>query len=282
MNIDAALVRYVGASAPRGTVERDIVLPEGRFISAIIGPRRAGKTTFMLQVMDAMPLPASNKILVNGEDVNLEGVATDDLGKIEEAAFRIYRPDRTKEICLFIDEVQSLPSWPRWVRTLYDSGTYRIVVTGSTSELSTVKLPSAFRGRALNTLVLPFSFQEFLRSKGSDYSRYMPPGKTGEIASLADEFIEYGGYPAVVLSEGRDLKLRVSARALRDRDPARHDRAGEGEKERPPEDVHERRPRLGMSTPLRELHRAMARFGGPSRWASRRPSTTSTTRRASS
>jgi len=209
MNIDAALVRYVGASAPRGTVKREIALPDGRFISAIIGPRRAGKTTFMLQVMDGMSLPASNKILVNGEDVNLEGVTADELSRIEEAAFRIYRPDRTKEICLFIDEVQNLPSWPRWVRTLHDSGMYKIVVTGSTSELSTLKLPSTLRGRALNTLVLPFSFREFLASKGTDYSSYMPPSKTGEIASLAEEFVEHGGYPAVVLSEGRELKLRV-------------------------------------------------------------------------
>lgn len=184
-------------------------MDRGRFIAAIIGPRRAGKTTFMLQVMDDLPLPESNKILVNGEDVNLEGITTDHLEDIEEAAFRIYRPDRTKEIYLFIDEVQNLPSWARWVRTLSDSGKYKLVITGSTSELSTEKLPSALRGRALNTVVLPFSLKEFLRARGIQYSQYLPPDRAGEVASLTEEYVEYGGYPAVVLAQGTRLKLKI-------------------------------------------------------------------------
>lgn len=192
-----------------GTVKREIELADGQFIAAIVGPRRAGKTTFMLQRMGELPLPASNKILVNGEDVNLEGLTAEGLDDIEEAVFRIYKPDKTKEIHLFIDEVQNLPSWARWVRTLHDSRKYKLVISGSTSDLSAERLPSALRGRAINTLVLPFSFKEFLRARGIEHSSVMPPDREGEVAASCEEYLEFGGYPNVVLSEERHLKLRV-------------------------------------------------------------------------
>ena len=209
MDIELAVARYMGATPSKGTVKRDVPVEVGQFMTAVIGPRRAGKTTFMLQFMEGVPLPPSNKVFVNGEDVGFEGITADGLPKIEEAIFRRHRPDQTKEIWLFIDEVQSFPSWPRWLRTLHDTGRYRMMVTGSTSELSTDRLPSVLRGRALNSLVLPFSFVEVLRSKGIGLERDLPPERAGEVASLADEYVEYGGYPMVVLAEGRQLKQRI-------------------------------------------------------------------------
>ena len=209
MDIELAVARYKGATAPKGTVRRDISVEDGGFMAAVIGPRRAGKTTFVLQFMDASPLPPSNKVYVNGEDVGFEGITQDDLPGVEEAIFRLYRPDTAKEIRLFIDEVQSFPSWARWLRTIHDSGRYKIMVKGSTSELSTDRLPSVLRGRALNSLVLPFSFPEFLRARGVGREGTMAPGGAGEVASLADEYIGYGGYPAVVLAEGVQLKMRI-------------------------------------------------------------------------
>jgi len=209
LDIELAVGRYKGAKAPIGTVKRDFVPANRRFMTAIIGPRRAGKTTLMLQIMDALPLPDSNKILLNGEDVGFEGMTADDLSKVEEAAFRTYRPDTAKDVVLFIDEVQRFPSWARWLRTLHDGGRYEIFVSGSTSELSTDRLPSTLRGRALNSLVFPFSFGEFLRAKSFGIEGRVPPERAGMAAALFDEYVEYGGFPAVVLSEGTQLKMRV-------------------------------------------------------------------------
>ncbi len=48
MNLENALVRYIGYGNNIKLVERDTVLHEGPFINAIIGPRRAGKTSLML------------------------------------------------------------------------------------------------------------------------------------------------------------------------------------------------------------------------------------------
>ncbi|MDG6950087.1 MAG: ATP-binding protein [Nitrososphaerota archaeon] len=209
MNIQSALVRYMGIQPPEGMVEREIRVEPGEFIASIIGPRRAGKTTFMLQLMRDSKLPESNRVFINGEDINLEGVSTADLEQIEQEVFRIYRPESSKKVGLFIDEVQNFPSWERWVRTLHDSRRYEIVISGSTSELSSENIPSAMRGRALNTLVLPFSFSEFLSAKRFKPQEFMGPEKAGQVLALCDEFLKFGGYPAVVTSREEGTKLRV-------------------------------------------------------------------------
>ena len=212
MNIENGLKRYVGIKPPKGFLPRAIAIqmPSNRFMNAIIGPRRAGKTTFMLQILDSLELPESNKIFVNCEDVNFEGITTDDLDRIEETIFKIYSPDDKKEIHLFIDEIQNFPSWSRWLRTLFDENKYKLTVSGSTSELSTLQVPSALRGRALNTLVMPFSFAEFLMArKFTGYSGHMKVQDSGNLVLLLEQYLKYGGYPAIVTESSTNTKMQI-------------------------------------------------------------------------
>lgn len=206
MDIDAALLRYKGYGKGFSIIERQIDLPEGNFINSVIGPRRAGKTFFMLQCKNSIDLPDSNKIFINAEDIDLEGITSHDLDKLEEAMFSVYSPDRSKAILLFIDEVQNLPSWGRWLRTLADERIYRIIISGSTSVLSTDKLPDELRGRAINTIVLPFSFSEYCSAKGVIYSDRMRPEEAGAVVSAFRDYLEYGGYPLVVEAKTPELK----------------------------------------------------------------------------
>ncbi|MEM0117997.1 MAG: ATP-binding protein [Conexivisphaerales archaeon] len=209
MNIEAAITRYIGASSPSEAVQREVPSPLFDFVVAVVGPRRAGKTTYMLQIKKGLKLPEENKIFLNCEDINLVGIQTDHLKNVEDAMLRIYSPSQNADVYLFIDEVQNMPDWEKWLRTLYDSRRYKIVVSGSTSELTTQKMHSALRGRAINTLILPFSFSEFLSAKGVRYSQYMPPHQEAAIASSFDEYIAYGGYPSVVLSSNNDQRLLI-------------------------------------------------------------------------
>jgi len=209
MNIEAAITRYLDLSPPPNAVQREVSQPSSDFIVSIIGPRRAGKTTYMLEFKEKLKIPKENKIFLNCEDINLLGIRSDDLQTLEETMLRIYSPARGYGIYLFVDEVQNIPNWERWIRTLHDSGKYKIVVSGSTSELSTHKMHSALRGRAINTLILPFSFREFLSAKKVEYAKYMPPHKQAALEHLFDEYINYGGYPSVVFSEDVNQKLLI-------------------------------------------------------------------------
>ena len=209
INLEAALSNYVGYAEGAGLVPRDITLREENFINAIIGPRRSGKTSLMLLYMKSLNVDQSNKIFINCEDIGFTGITVEDLTRLEEAIFRVYKPDETKSIYLFIDEVQTFPEWSRWVRTLYDRRRYRIFITGSTSELSLDKLPSELRGRAINTLVLPFSFREYLRVKELSVEEYMKPDKRAEVTDALSEYLEFGGYPEIVKNSDPALKLTL-------------------------------------------------------------------------
>lgn len=209
VNLEAVLSNYIDYAEGVDLVPRDIGLREGNFINAIIGPRRSGKTSLMLLFMKSLNVEKRNKVFINCEDIGFVGIAIEDLERFEEAIFRVYKPDETKGIYLFIDEVQTFPDWSRWIRTLFDRRRYRIFITGSTSELSLDKLPSELRGRAVNTLVLPFSFRECLRVKGLSVEEYMKPDKTAEVVSALSEYLEYGGYPEIVKCEDPSLKRRL-------------------------------------------------------------------------
>lgn len=205
-NLENALARYVDYARNIELVARDVILREGNFINVIVGPRRSGKTSLMLLYMKSLDVEKGNKVFINCEDIDLFGITASDLGRMEEAIYRVYKPDETKDIYLFIDEAQTLPEWSRWLRTLFDQRRYKIFVTGSTSDLSSDKLPSELRGRAVNTLILPFSFREYLRSKRITPEEYMKADETGRVVEALSEFLNFGGYPEIVKSEDPVLK----------------------------------------------------------------------------
>jgi predicted AAA+ superfamily ATPase len=209
--LENALVRYMGYGKNIKLVERDIALPEGNFINAIIGPRRSGKTSLMLLYKKGLDVAESNKVFINCEDIDFVGITTDDLDSLEDAVYRVYKPDETKSIYLFIDEAQTFPEWSRWLRTLFDQRKYKIFITGSTSDLSLDNLPSNLRGRVVNTMVLPFSFKEYLSTKSIISAEYMKSNETSNVVEALSEFLDFGGYPEIIKSEDSTLKNRLLA-----------------------------------------------------------------------
>ncbi len=206
LNLENALVRYKQYGNNIALMPRDVALPEGNFINAIIGPRRAGKTSLMLLYKRGLDAAESNKIFINCEDIDFVGITVDDLDRLEEAIFRVYKPNETESIYLFIDEAQNFPEWSRWLRTLFDQGKYRIFITGSTSDLSLDNLPSELRGRTVNTMVLPFSFKEYLNVKQIPFEEYQRASEVSRIVAALSEYLDFGGYPEIVKSEDYTLK----------------------------------------------------------------------------
>ena len=209
MNLENALVRYVGYGENISLVNRDVTLHEGNFINSIIGPRRSGKTSLMLLYKKNLDVGESNKVFINCEDIDFVGITAGDLDSLEEAIYRVYKPDETKNIYLFIDEAQTFPEWSRWLRTLFDQRKYKMFITGSTSDLSLDNLPSELRGRAVNTLVLPFSFKEYLNAKNVITAEYLNANEAGKVIDALSDFLDFGGYPEIVKSEDSILKHRL-------------------------------------------------------------------------
>ena len=52
------------------------------------------------------------------------------------------------------------------VRKIYDTGKYRLIVTGSSSELLSREIATSLAGRNLTYVVYPLSFREYIVAKG--------------------------------------------------------------------------------------------------------------------
>ena len=182
---------------------RDVRLPclPGKAV-AVIGPRRAGKTTFLWQVLKdrlAAGTPREHLLLLGLEDDRLPSPTVEDLDLALETFFRLHpeaRESGRPTICL--DEVQLVPGWERFVRRVLDTENAEVLVSGSSARMLSREIATSMRGRAATALVLPFSFREFLRHRGREPAGAPCTWSSAERSRIHHELGDYlsvGGYP---------------------------------------------------------------------------------------
>jgi len=195
MSLRDYVAEWVGRVLPRG-VKRELEV-SGRYdrVVSVIGPRRAGKTYFFYQLME----PARrNSLYLNFEDTRLIGISFRDL----RALIRIFEEITGQPaVGIFLDEVQNVERWESAVRELLDTGRYQIYVTGSSSKLLSREVATQLRGRTFSYFLLPFSFGEYLAAKKAVLPTYMSLDGTAHVKHLLRGYLEYGGFPEVVLEE---------------------------------------------------------------------------------
>ncbi len=173
------------------------------FIIVVAGPRRAGKSVLLRQAAYHLIQQGINKLdvlIVNLEDYRLEKL---DLALLEQI-YTLFR----EEICagkkpyLFLDEVHRLPRWEKFGRTLHELQEAKLCLSGSTSKIISDQLGTVLTGRHLDLVVLPLSFREFLTFKGLVVpdELFALSHKT-ELRRWLREYLEFGGFPEVALSE---------------------------------------------------------------------------------
>lgn len=184
-------------------VPRELEIPlNEKFIISIVGPRRAGKTFYFFQLINKMG--KEDSMYLNFEDTRLLDTnfrEIRDTIRIFAELFGKYPK------YIFLDEIQNVKKWESAVRELYDTFQYRIFVTGSSSKLLSKEISTQLRGRALTYVFLPFSFSEFLRSKGFETKR-MTKDEESLVKHLLNEYLQFGGFPDVVLSEPKERILK--------------------------------------------------------------------------
>jgi len=163
-------------------VQRDIHYPLDIPLDRAVvlsGPRRSGKTYLMYLGI--------KELLARKEDKN----------SILYVNFEIY-PDRNEKTWVFLDEIQVIPDWERFVRTLVDMENVNVFVTGSSSRLMSKEIATSMRGRSLTYNVYPFSFAEVLKAGKLEYEEYLSSGQMGEIIQKLEDYVKYGGFPETV------------------------------------------------------------------------------------
>ena len=203
----------LAAAPPVPLTRRDARLPAiaGK-AHAVIGMRRAGKTTFLRQLLDERRAiePAERAVYISFDDDRLAGLELAQLGFLLEEYYRRYPALRGREtVSWFLDEIQLVPGWERFVRRVLDSEKVEIVVSGSSARMLSREVHTSLRGRGMATVIRPFSFREFLRHRGqepvSEPSRWTPAERS-LIEMRFREYLREGGFPE---AQGLPTALRI-------------------------------------------------------------------------
>ena len=185
-------------STPR---EMDTRAMDGK-ARAVIGMRRAGKTTFLYQCLAARLASGTAReclVYFNFEDERLADLEAVDLGWILDEYYRAYPSLRRKQrVTWCFDEIQIIPGWEKFVRRMMDSENVEVLISGSSARMLSREVATSMRGRALETIITPFSFREFAASRGSappSGSSLLGAASRTNWLALWDQYLEVGGFP---------------------------------------------------------------------------------------
>ncbi|MCD4751076.1 MAG: ATP-binding protein [Thermoanaerobaculales bacterium] len=182
-------------------------------VDAVIGMRRSGKTYFLFQQIKQLIEQGFDReriLYVNFEDERLLPFDASELHHLPEALYIRFPHLVGQECRFFLDEIQNVPGWERFLRRMVDTSSIRFVVSGSSAKLLSMEIASSLRGRAIPTEVLPFGFHEYLHHHGvSIPERWPPPEKIRAVLRHhLHEFLRIGGFPEIQALES-GLRLRI-------------------------------------------------------------------------
>ena len=198
--------------SPGGFIKRDIKIDlNSNKIIAIAGARRTGKTYVMFQLINDLKergVAKDNILYINFENERLIGLNAKDLDLLLVAHKELFNPDG--KIYIFLDEIQVVENWDKWVRKIYDTGNYQIILTGSSSELLSSEIATSLAGRNLTYTIYPLSFSEYISAKGLKVDKLLKYSTDrGTILKAVRSFLEYGSFPEIALLADNTRKLEV-------------------------------------------------------------------------
>lgn len=190
-----------------GVIERDAKLDgylNTQHVTVVKGFRRVGKTYLLFDLIKKLLLTHTKKevLYINFEDERIP-VKKEFLTALVPAIKQVLGQFPKY---LFLDEVQIMPEWSRWLRRILDTLNIKIFITGSSSKISEREIPTELRGRYLEIELFPLSFGEFLRFKESpvpdeEQLHHLSEDQKAGYLNYFQEYLELGGMPAVVLAD---------------------------------------------------------------------------------
>ncbi|MDP3912498.1 MAG: ATP-binding protein [Bacteroidota bacterium] len=161
-----------------------------------VGLRRVGKSYLMFQQIRHLLDTGHSKeeiLYFNFEDDRIASLDTEDLDRIKICYEEMFD---CKPI-FFLDEIQTVDRWEKFVRRLADQG-YRVYVTGSNAKMLSSEIATTLGGRYIIQNVYPYSFPEHLTSLGIDLTdkNFVYRNRT-ETVKAFENYFRFGGLPEV-------------------------------------------------------------------------------------
>ena len=179
-------------------------------ISLLVGPRQAGKTTLMLMLRDYLVTQGSNTLFLSLDFDSDQPFFTSQRDLVNKIQLEIGK----SKGYVFIDEIQRRDDAGLFLKGLYDLNLpYKFIVSGSGSIELKEKIHESLVGRKrifeLNTV----SFTEFVNYKTDyHYKDSLDSFFTLEkdrTRQLLIEYLNFGGYPRLLLAEEQKEKIRI-------------------------------------------------------------------------
>jgi predicted AAA+ superfamily ATPase len=99
------------------------------------------------------------------------------------------------KIYIIFDEIQFFDNWQVYIKSKYETGNIKFIITGSNSSILSNDLNTLLSGRSLNIHLDTFSFTEFLEYKNISYtSDYNRINNKIDIKRAMDEYLKWGGF----------------------------------------------------------------------------------------
>jgi len=151
-------------------------------IIIVKGIRRSGKSTILQQVAYRTK---KRSVYINFDDYRF--LHNLDVSLLEEVIKSF--PDVEY---YFFDEIQKVKGFEKWLRTYYDIKTHKkFIISGSNISLFAPSLGTVLTGRNITFEIFPFDYKEV--------KKLVP----------FEEYLEYGGFPEVVLEPDKDKKRQL-------------------------------------------------------------------------
>ena len=193
--------------------KRDIYLEiekhlDKRFILALVGLRRVGKTTTMYQLIQKLieaNINKTNILFFSFDEVSVK------LSDVLEAYKEIHSKDlRAEKTYIFLDEIQKCEGWENELKKYYDLyPKLKFIISGSESLFIRKKTKETLAGRIFEFTLAPFTFMEYLRFNKVEENEFKYETK---IKPFFNKFAEKGGFPETFSFEtDKDFKEYIQA-----------------------------------------------------------------------
>lgn len=193
----------------------DFSLVQTDLINDFIGIRRAGKTYllfFVIQhLLEDKKIDKRATLYINFENRKLYPLKKDYFNQLIELIFAEKLLERFKKVYLFLDEVQNVPAWQKYLRSIYDEfkGRIKMFISGSNAAVLEKEDASLLTGRHLSINTFPLSFKEFLRFNNLlSEDTLLLERERSIIKKALEDYLRFGGFPEVVLSSSKEQILQ--------------------------------------------------------------------------
>lgn len=182
-------------------------------IVVLTGMRRVGKTTALQMIFNE--IESKNKVFIDIENpIDQRIFEESDYNNIWHN-LQAYGISTKEKSYIFIDEIQALPSIVQSVKYLYDHYNVKFFLTGSSSFYLKNLFSESLAGRKIIFEMYPLDFSEFCVFKGFEKTFFDDFSSKEQNKSrvfyektkkLYEEYIEFGGFPQVVLTDDYNQK----------------------------------------------------------------------------